>query len=306
MNVLVSVIIPAYKADKYIKEALDSVKSQTYKPWEIIVVEDAWQDETENIVKQFAQTEAEGKVKFIRNEKNQGLGATRNIAVSYACGKYVALLDHDDIWRPNHLQQAVKALEEQQADLAYSTTLTFEDGTNKELGFWGPTTAELENFPLSLYSRNYITPSAVVMRKESLEKVGLMALIRACEDYDCWINLLKAGCKFLYLEEITCLYRKHPLAMTSDQKFITEKILYVMQKHQDWQIVPKAISKQRIADIYSQLGYLTASKKPWAAVKFFLYAWLQQPTNITSTKRLAKLIFLQTFRNILQPFRHQV
>lgn len=307
MKVLVSVIIPAYKADKYIQEALDSVKSQTYKHWEIIVVEDAWQDETEAIVKHFSQTEADGKVKFIRHEKNQGLGATRNTAISYACGKYVAFLDHDDIWKSNHLKQAVEALEEEQADLAYSTTLMFEDNTNKKLGFWGPTTADLENFPLSLYSRNYITPSAVVVRKDSLEKVGLMASIRACEgceDYDCWINLLKADCRFLYLKETTCLYRKHPLAMTSNQKFITEKILYVMKKHQDWNVVPKAISKQRLAELYSQLGYLTVRQEPRKAVKFFLSAWLQQLTNITSTKCLTKLLSLQTFRKILQPPRH--
>lgn len=273
MKLLVSVIIPAYKADKYIKEALDSVKSQTYKHWEIIVVEDAWQDETENIVKQFSQIEAEGKVKFIRHEKNQGLGATRNTAISYACGKYVAFLDHDDIWKPNHLQQAVEALEEQQADLAYSTTLMFEDGSNKELGFYGPTAAELKNFPLSLYSRNYIVPSAVVLRKESLEKVGLMATdeqIHGCEDYDCWINLSKAHYKFLYLQETTCLYRKHPLAMTSNQKLMTEKILYILKKHQDWSIVPKTISNQTIVSIYIQLGDFSVNREPWKATKFFI------------------------------------
>ena len=303
MNILVSVIIPAYKAEKYINEALNSVKIQTYNKWEIIVVEDAWHDDTEKIVRQFSQTAPEHKIEFIRHEKNRGLGATRNTAIRHANGKYLAFLDHDDIWKPKHLEESVKVLEGKQADFVYSTTLMFDNETNEQLGFMGPTTEEIKNFPASLSGRNYITPSAVVIKKDALEKVGLMNMekqLHGCEDYDCWIRMARAGFKFVYLEEVNCLYRKHPLAMTSNQKLIHEKVLYVMKKHQDWSAVPRKVWMQRIVELYSYLGKMNMSEEPWKAAKFFLFAWLQQPLNFYHAKCLIKVVLLKSLKLKLQ------
>ena len=293
---LISVIMPAYKAEKYISDALESIAAQTYSNWEVIVVEDAWRDKTEEIVREFACNLPKHRIEFIRHAKNRGLGATRNTAIQFAKGKYLAFLDHDDIWKPAHLEEAVKALLEQNADLAYSTVLMFKDGTNEELGLWGPTTEEIKNFPASLSGRNYITPSAVVMKKGALEEVGLMDIdekVHGCEDYDCWIKMSIAGFKFVYIEGVNCLYRKHLFAMTSNHKLMTEKILYVMKKHQDWTAVPREVYRQRIVNLYSQLGELNMSEEPWKAARFFLYAWLQKPMSFYHAKRLIKVLASQ-------------
>src|SRR5262245_29166396 len=102
---VVSIVIPAYKADHYLPDALQSVRNQTFKDWELIVVEDGTRDNTEKLVRDFAETVLPRRVTYLRHDKNQGLPATRNAAIQAAKGEFIALLDHDDIWNDNHLEK---------------------------------------------------------------------------------------------------------------------------------------------------------------------------------------------------------
>ena len=99
---LISICIPAYKADRYLATTLASVGNQTYPNWELIVVEDGSRDRAEEIVTAFSATVSQS-VRFLRHEKNRGLPATRNTGIEAALGNWVALLDSDDLWKPEHL-----------------------------------------------------------------------------------------------------------------------------------------------------------------------------------------------------------
>ena len=109
---------------------------------------DASRDAAEEIVADFARRHPERRVVFSRNERNSGPSYSRNIAFAQARGQYVALLDADDRWFPDHLEGSVGKLESTQSDVAYSSVVMFEDETGLLLGIWGPTAEDLKDFPV--------------------------------------------------------------------------------------------------------------------------------------------------------------
>ena len=230
----ISIIIPAYKAEVYIKEALESIAKQTYKQWEVIVVEDASKDQTESIVKDFSASVPQNQVKFIRHEVNKGLGATRNTAIRQAEGEYIAFLDHDDAWQSNHLELLLYFLEQKKADVIYSASALFRVNIEDVYGYIKPSKDELDNFPISLCKRNFVVPSATLVSKSSLIDVGLMSedrTIHGCEDMECWLKLALSGYNFAYTKQATCYYRKHPEAMTAQLNGVNRQKLRVLSQY---------------------------------------------------------------------------
>jgi glycosyltransferase involved in cell wall biosynthesis len=230
---LVSIIVPAYNAAGLLPEALTSIQQQTYPNWELIVVEDGSQDGTEVIVHAFAKVAAPRKVRYLRHTQNQGLSATRNTAIAAAHGKYLALLDHDDTWHPQHLSKLVTVLEEGTADIAYATAKFFDYHSKESLGIHGPKGSEWHNFPNSLLNRNYIAASSVVMRRQVPVRIGgFDPQLRRVEDLDYWLRCAEAGCTFEYVDQVTNGYRQqNPTAMTANKKEILEWHARVLRKH---------------------------------------------------------------------------
>ncbi len=299
---LVSVIVPAYKAEKYILEALESIKHQTYSNLEIIVVEDAWHDQTEKIVERFAETLELQRVHFVQHSVNKGIASTRNTGISLSNGEYIALLDHDDLWQPNHLQKAISALEKNQVDLAYSTVQLFTDN-DECIGTWGPDKVEQENFPASLFHRNYINPSSIVLRKRSLQLVNSFDdNLRYSEDYDCWIRMLKNKSKFIFLEGISTYYRQHDSSLTNNRGLMTNAELHVLLKHKNWEawkVIPSSVKAQRFAQIFYNLATLEAELEAEQSsldmLVLWYKAWQCEPLNIWRLRKVIKAIIRVAF-----------
>ena len=121
MNDLVSIIMPSYNTGCYIKNAIESVLSQTYSDWELLIVDDCSSDNTDEVVKVYLTDQ---RIKYIKNEKNSGAAVSRNCALREAKGRWIAFLDSDDIYAPNlfwrwilHWKSARVELEAFQSDL---------------------------------------------------------------------------------------------------------------------------------------------------------------------------------------------
>jgi len=129
---LVSIIVPAYNAEKYIGEAIESVLRQTYPYFEVIIVDDGSKDRTVEIVKSFKDK----RIHLIQHSKNKGVSAARNIAMKHAEGKWFALLDADDQWLPERLEKLMEILFESGDDyfIADDTILCFN--TPNGLKIW--------------------------------------------------------------------------------------------------------------------------------------------------------------------------
>jgi glycosyltransferase involved in cell wall biosynthesis len=109
---LASIIIIFLNEDKFIREALESVFSQTYDTWELLLVDDGSTDASPDIARWYVERRA-GKVRYLAHEghQNRGMSASRNLGISHAGGEYIAFLDADDVWFPEKLEQQVTILE---------------------------------------------------------------------------------------------------------------------------------------------------------------------------------------------------
>ncbi|MBE2181064.1 MAG: glycosyltransferase [Chthoniobacterales bacterium] len=235
----VSIIIPCYKMGEFLPEALASVESQTFPSWELIMVDDAGpEDGTKGIFEDFARRNPERRAVFLRHEHNMGVSAARNSAIAAAQGEYLAFLDPDDIWMDGYLARMVGVLREDpgvsvvNARLALFGELRGErlsDDRAVKLWPW-----EIANFPASLAVTNFIAPSATVLRKEAMDKAGLFDTakeIQHAEDYDLWIRLVEAGCRFVLLNEVLVRYRKHAGAASDDPERMRRLERVIVQKH---------------------------------------------------------------------------
>lgn len=203
---LVSVIIPTYNHADFIREALESLRAQTFENWEAIVVNNFSEDDTILVVNSFKDS----RIRLENFHNNGVIAASRNLAISLAKGKYLAFLDSDDTWFPEKLEKCVGLLNAD-VDLVCHGLRTFGDGLEYDF-FGGPESRA--TFESLLYEGNCLTPSATVVRKESVVAVGSFSEDKekvTSEDYHLWIKLAKSGVRMKFLGEILGLYRIHTM-----------------------------------------------------------------------------------------------
>lgn len=256
MQPLVSVIMPAYNAERYIADAIKSVVSQTYANWELIVVDDGSADETANIVRRLAG--ADERVKYLHQE-NGRQGKARNTGVSNSTGPLIAFLDADDLWLSSKLESQVRALQEMKADLVYSGGFIFvDDDTDKEAKSFPVLSGKIEGddmFDLLLL-QNSIPVLSVVMRRETLLDSGSFEEslpYQGCEDYELWLKAAKHGAVFYGMPEKLVRYRRHATASTKSDSNWLKPMLRVVGRHLDAGRLSEAEKTARMKGIYRDL-----------------------------------------------------
>ena len=232
---LVSVVIPAYKARNYLQSSLASVTLQTYPNLEVLIIDDCSPEPIDDILAEYAENPSAPALRLLRHEKNQGLGASRNTGIKEARGELIAFLDHDDVWKPDHVGNLMRQLQKDSADLAFCSVIQFEKDPEISLGIWGPPDNKLEeNFAFSLFQMSFITPSATLVRRDRLQEVNGFSTdpaVHMCEDLDLWLRLLHRGAKISFSNSPTAYYRKHPDAATSRPGYMAYQSAHVRQIH---------------------------------------------------------------------------
>jgi teichuronic acid biosynthesis glycosyltransferase TuaG len=187
-EVVVSVVMPAYNAAKYIGSSVRSVLEQTYRQLELIVIDDCSTDGTAQLVE--ASVGADARVKVIRLPKNRGAPAgPRNVGVVVAQGKWVAFIDADDIWHPQKLASQMQVLQASGARFCSTQMLDFTD--EDSLRFAPPASFEIERIGFLKQLIKFRTPtSSVVADKALLRRHPFNEDLRfkAREDLDCWLH----------------------------------------------------------------------------------------------------------------------
>ncbi len=203
--VLVSVVIPAYNAAPYIADALDSVFAQTFRSFEVIVVNDGSPDTA--TLEQALQPYL-SHIRYLRQE-NRGPSAARNLAIRKGRGKYMAFLDSDDLWLPKHLGRQLESFaREPDLGLVYANAVYFKENVPLGTAFAsvpqsGPVTLES-----LLAEKCTINTSSVVASREALLRVGLFdENINRCEDLDLWLRLANDGVRMSYDCEMQVCHR---------------------------------------------------------------------------------------------------
>jgi glycosyltransferase involved in cell wall biosynthesis len=179
---LVSVIIPAFNRSWCLEEAVDSVLSQTYERYELIVVDDGSTDDTEKRLSQYENI-------TVIAQPNRGVSAARNRGIKSSNGDLIAFLDSDDTWLPEKLSVQVEYfMRHSEAEICQTQEIWIRDGQRVNSGHRHRKTSGLF-FERSL-ALCLVSPSAVMIRKRLLDKVGLFdETLLACEDYDLWLRI---------------------------------------------------------------------------------------------------------------------
>ena len=115
----VSIILPLYNCEKYVKHTIESVLHQDYKNWELIVVDDASADKSLDEVWQYARQDS--RIRVFSSVKNEGVATTRNTALKYVTGKYIAFIDADDLWAKNKLSSQIVFMKKHNAGLSHTS-----------------------------------------------------------------------------------------------------------------------------------------------------------------------------------------
>jgi glycosyltransferase involved in cell wall biosynthesis len=198
----VSVIIPAFNACASLAETLDSVIAQTYEAWEVIVADDGSSDGTADLAANYHP-----RVSCVRSQHNLGIGGARNLALAQASGELVALLDADDLWRPEYLERQL-ARHDDAVAAGENVGITCCDAIL--LGRGGARERVFTSSPITLTAllrHNTIFVSAIVTRSVIDQLGGFATNCLGTEDYDLWLRILESGRTVLVVNEPLAFYR---------------------------------------------------------------------------------------------------
>lgn len=262
MNTTVSVIIPAFNQADYLASAIQSVLDQTYPAYEILVIDDGSTDRTRDVVRRFLDP----SIQYVYQE-NRGLAAARNTGLRLATGDYISFLDADDLFLPEKIDLLVSALESHPgAGFAAGQTIAIDQRGNN-LGLM--TEVHGPDNPLDLILGNTLQVSSVLVRREWFGVAGIFdENLKACEDWDMWLRLIKAGCPLISEAHPVAYYRFHSAQMTRGVERMRTAMLAVLTNvyssaniPEDWlrrkgeayaAVYVKAAARAYLADMITQ------------------------------------------------------
>lgn len=227
LNDLVSIVVPVYNVEKYIEDTCNSVFAQTYTNWELILVEDQSTDQTAAVIEKIMESHKDGKIKWIRQEKNAGAAAARNRGVQEAEGRFIAYLDADDIWRADKLEKELEFLSEKEAAFVF-TGYEFADeegsGTGKIVRV-----PETLSYQQALGNTTIFTSTVIFDTKRIPKSLLEMPCIKS-EDTALWWKVLRLGYIAYGLDENLVWYRRPANSLSSNKVEALRRIWNLYRK----------------------------------------------------------------------------
>ena len=264
---LFTVVIPAHNTAATVGAAIASALAQSRSDLEIIVVDDGSTDNTVSVARQY---ESDPRLRVVTRERG-GPGAARNTALALASGRYVSMLDSDDLWLPTHLETAARALEQDpKPALAYSDAWELDDppglirreSAGGEFG-----RLDAETFLRRLVERNFLFNSSVTIRREVLEAVGgCNEQLRAAVDFDLWLRIAAAGYDAVGVNDRDTVYRVRRGSIQNDPRNELQAYRYLIEVYravgEEWDVPFDVahIARARRAALEREVEILTGQR----------------------------------------------
>lgn len=208
---MITVITPTYKRHQYLKNAIDSVLAQTYTDFELIIIDDNLQESVErNLTEKLVQEYSDSRIRYIKNEKNLGGAASRNVGIAMAKGDYIAFLDDDDIYLPERLRVQVEAMMTNDWDICVMDGATFQYETGMPVSEQHhPLGNEMtQNELIRSHLMYHITGTNTFMFKaDFLKRIGGFDDVPSGHEYFLMQKAIEANPKFGYLP--LCLIKNY-------------------------------------------------------------------------------------------------
>ncbi|SKB12238.1 Glycosyltransferase involved in cell wall biogenesis [Planktothrix sp. PCC 11201] len=246
----ISVVIPVYNGEKTIQKTIESVLKQTFKDWELIIIDDGSQDSTVKIIREIEDSRIR-----IFSYSNAGLASSRNRGIDHAQGEYITFLDADDLWTPDKLEAQFQALQEHpEAAVAYSWT-DYIDQSSQFLHSGRQITINGDVYEHLLVNNFLENGSNPLIRKQALNQVGEFdTSLKAGEDWDMWLRLA-ADYQFVVVTRPQILYRVSTGSMSSQIKNQERECLKVIEKA--FKFAPESRQNLKYLSLSNLYKYLT-------------------------------------------------
>ena len=207
---LVSVIMPNYNSEKYIKETIASVLAQTYKNWELLFIDDCSTDGSLEIVSAIQDE----RIKILKNPKNSGAAITRNYGIDEAKGRWIAFLDSDDLWTPDKLQIQLAYMVEKNVAFSFTSYEVLHANNEQKIVF----EPKKDSYSYQdILKHNHIGCLTVMYDTEKLGKVYMPVNAIKREDFACWLSILREGTKAYCVHQCLALYKIHANSVSSNK-----------------------------------------------------------------------------------------
>ena len=291
-DALISVVIPARNAARFVKRALRSAIAQTYQQLEIIVVDDGSTDETVAIVGEFVDTDA--RIRLISAD-NIGVSAARNLAIAHARGELIAALDSDDVWHPEKLTKQLAALHAAgpAVGVVYCWSIGIDEDDRVILPSWNDSKAAgnvLRDIVVRGIAGNGSTP---LIRKSYIEAVGgYDEGLTLCEDWK-FYTALAGVCEFAVVPEYLTGYRLHPesasVSVLRMEKAIADVTAWIVRT---WPWLPAEVLLERRYTVDTYLAFLAIREHEYLHALRFLRMALRTRPDKLFTRSYVELFFL--------------
>ena len=295
---LVSVITAAYNAEAYIAETIQGVLSQTFHDWEYIVVDDGSTDGTARVVQSFPE------ITYVY-QHNQGVAAARNTALAYASGKYIALLDADDVWLSEKLALQVAAMQAYPgAGLCYTNASNIDEHGSitlaRRIPPHPPTT-----YVYALTRAHHIVTSSVMFNRRYLGKQPYCIHLPPCEDFHVNLLVLYQGGPGIFVDRVLVYYRQRAdsisrrdrLYWMSQQEMAVTRFL---ENAEAIRPLPSGVRSRAIGHLAlqrAQLNIVTGGDVP-ASIALLLRALKMNPSDTWQVMRqVAKMLLTMNSRS---------
>ena len=227
MNALVSIITPCYNSDRFINECISSVLEQTYINWELLIVDDASEDRSKQLINDFA--EKDFRIRPFFSDKNLGVAETRNIAISKAKGRYIAFLDIDDVWKKEKLKEQISFMKLHNIAFSFSSYQPIsEDGNQIFREIEAPLVMDY-----NLFLKNTIIGCLTVVLDKN--KIGdfKMPNLRTSQDMALWLSIMRSGISAYGLQKSLAYYRIVETSNSANKFKVAKGVWYIYRTEEE-------------------------------------------------------------------------
>ena len=237
MDELISIIVPVYNAEKFIRETMDCVIAQTYPCWELLLVEDRSRDNSVEIIETYIRDSGEERIRLICQPENMGAAKARNRGLQEAKGRYIAYLDADDLWLPEKLEHELAFIREKDAAFVF-TGYEFADENGKGTG-------KIVHVPETLnyrqaLSNTTIFTTTVMFDTQKISKELLEMPVIKSEDTALWWKVLRNGYTAFGLDENLVKYRRPGKSLSSNKLEAVRRIWNLYRKAEGMGVLDSA------------------------------------------------------------------
>lgn len=313
---LVSVIVPAYNAEDFIEQTLNSILSQTYTNLEVLVVDDGSQDRTPEIIKSIAQIDPRV---ILLQQANAGVAVARNLAIARSSGEYIAPIDADDIWYPRKLEKQVECIlkADSSVGLVYAWSVSIDEkglifGKYDVHDYFDFHSLEGKVYTALIYRNIVGNASVPLIRRSCFEKVdGYNYKLKeqgaqGCEDWELYLHIAEYY-QFRVVPEFLIGYRQVTGSMSDNYKSMAKSYKLVMteakQRHPE---ISNAIYQWSASYFYTYLLWKSYSCKDYWITLVFLYKALELDLALVFVPWVHKMLIKCVIKLVVRPVNYLI